>query len=108
MTISFVRPPCSRIDVKAGSIVEGNFSFLSVDRIWLTFFFGFYDRDQLWTNDGAYRRAQDGNEYPVDLDDYPEYGQGWMNEEGVRIDMAHRLIPKAPLRSALKQPKSLS
>jgi hypothetical protein len=26
-----------------------------------------------------------------------------MNEEGVRIDMAHRLIPKAPLRSALKQ-----
>jgi hypothetical protein len=25
-----------------------------------------------------------------------------MNEEGVRIDMQHRLIPAAPLRSALK------
>ena len=26
-----------------------------------------------------------------------------MNEEGVRIDMQHRLIPKPPLRSALKR-----
>lgn len=26
-----------------------------------------------------------------------------MNEEGVRIDMQHRLVPKAPLRSALKR-----
>ena len=31
-----------------------------------------------------------------------------MNEEGVRIDMQHRLIPKAPLRSALKRPRRSS
>lgn len=65
-------------------------------------------RDQLWTNEGAYKPPAPGDEYPPDLDDYPEFGQGWMNEEGVRIDMSHRLIPKVPLRSALKQPKALS
>ena len=59
-------------------------------------------RDQLWTNGGAFRSPPEGREYPPDLNEYPEYGQGWMNEEGVRIDMAHRLIPKPPLRSALK------
>lgn len=59
-------------------------------------------RDQLWTNDGAYRPPRPGDESLPDLADYPEYGEGWMNEEGVRIDMEHRLIPKAPLRSALK------
>ncbi|KAF9008324.1 hypothetical protein BDQ17DRAFT_1188697, partial [Cyathus striatus] len=66
---------------------------------------GWYNRrgDQLWTNEGAYKPAAPSYEYPPDLDDYPEYGQGWMNEEGTRIDMGHRLIPKAPLRSALKQ-----
>ncbi len=41
-------------------------------------------------------------EYPLDLEDYPEHGEGWMNEHGVRIDMNHRLVPKVPLRSALK------
>ncbi|PFH48730.1 hypothetical protein AMATHDRAFT_5532 [Amanita thiersii Skay4041] len=66
---------------------------------------GWFNRrgDQLWTNDGQYKPAPAGQEYPPDLDDYPEYGYGWMNEEGVRIDMGHRLIPKVPLRSALKQ-----
>lgn len=59
--------------------------------------------DQLWTNDGAYKSAPVGEEYPVDLDDYPEQVDGWMNEECVRIDLNHRLIPKPPLRSALKQ-----
>ncbi|KAJ7689935.1 hypothetical protein B0H17DRAFT_877193, partial [Mycena rosella] len=66
---------------------------------------GWFNRrgDQLWTNDGAYRPVPVGQEFPPDLRDYPAYGNGWMNEEGVRIDMGHRLIPKAPLRSALKQ-----
>jgi hypothetical protein len=50
--------------------------------------------------------APAGQEYPQDLDDYPEYGEGWMNEKGVRIDMGHRLIPKTPLRPALKQTQS--
>ena len=31
-----------------------------------------------------------------------------MNEEGVRIDMAHRLVPKQPLRSALKRPRQVT
>ncbi|KAJ3791772.1 hypothetical protein GGU11DRAFT_661913, partial [Lentinula aff. detonsa] len=64
---------------------------------------GWFNRrgDQLWTNGGAFRSPTGGG-YPPDLDGYPEYGEGWMNEEGTRIDMAHRLIPKAPLRSALK------
>ncbi|KAL0957915.1 hypothetical protein HGRIS_000096 [Hohenbuehelia grisea] len=67
---------------------------------------GWFNRrgDQLWTNEGAYKPPADGGEYPVDLDGYPEYGQGWMNEEGMRIDMEHRLVPKVPLKSALKQP----
>ncbi|KAH9477355.1 hypothetical protein JR316_0009561 [Psilocybe cubensis] len=69
---------------------------------------GWFNRrgDQLWTNDGAYKAAAPGQEYPPDLDDYPEHGEGWMNEEGTRIDLGHRLIPKPPLRSALKQPKA--
>ncbi|KAF9527698.1 hypothetical protein CPB83DRAFT_749381, partial [Crepidotus variabilis] len=64
---------------------------------------GWYNRrgDQLWTNDGGYRPPT-SQEYPPDLDEYPDYGEGWMNEEGVRIDMSHRLVPKVPLRSALK------
>jgi hypothetical protein len=33
-----------------------------------------------------------GQEYPPDLANYPDHGEGWMNEEGVRIDMKHRLI----------------
>ncbi|CAK5262413.1 unnamed protein product [Mycena citricolor] len=66
---------------------------------------GWFNRrgDQLWTNDGAYKPSPPGQEYPPDLRDYPAYGNGWMNEEGVRIDMGHRHMPKAPLRSALKQ-----
>lgn len=59
--------------------------------------------DQLWTNGGAYKPPTEGHEFPLDLDGYPEYGEGWQNEQGVRIDMHHRLIPKQPLRSALKQ-----
>ena len=59
--------------------------------------------DQLWTNDGLYVPPEGGQEYPPDLDDYPELGTGWQNEEGVRIDMHHRLIPKPPLRPALKR-----
>ena len=31
-----------------------------------------------------------GQEYPQDLANYPDYGEGWMNEEGMRIDMQHR------------------
>jgi hypothetical protein len=69
----------------------------------------FCDRsDQLWTNKGDYRPAPPGQEYPQDLANYPDYGEGWMNEEGVRIDMQHRLVPKAPLRSALKRPRQMS
>ena len=61
--------------------------------------------DQLWTNDGVYKPSSAGEEYPPEFDDYPEHGDGWMNEENTRIDMSHRLIPKPPLRSALKQTK---
>ncbi|KAF8880471.1 hypothetical protein CPB84DRAFT_1650501, partial [Gymnopilus junonius] len=66
---------------------------------------GWFNRrgDQLWTNDGQYKAVPAGQEYPADLSDYPEDGEGWMNEEGIRIDLNHRLIPKPPLRSALKQ-----
>ncbi|KAI0336585.1 hypothetical protein GY45DRAFT_1290305 [Cubamyces sp. BRFM 1775] len=69
---------------------------------------GWFNRrgDQLWTNDGHFKMAEPGQEYPPDLAHYPEPSTGWMNEEGVRIDMQHRLVPKRPLRSALKQPKS--
>ncbi|KDR76541.1 hypothetical protein GALMADRAFT_210502 [Galerina marginata CBS 339.88] len=63
-------------------------------------------RDQLWTNDGAYKSPPAGQEYPPDLDEYPENGDGWMNEECIRIDLNHRLIPKPPLRSALKQTRA--
>src|ERR1700722_2977630 len=63
------------------------------------------DSDQLWMNDGSYKPPIVGQEFPLDLDSYPEYGLGWQNEEGVRIDMRHRLIPKVPLRSALKRPR---
>ncbi|KAI0360319.1 hypothetical protein OH77DRAFT_1392366 [Trametes cingulata] len=69
---------------------------------------GWFNRrgDQLWTNDGQFKMPEPGQEYPPDLAHYPEPNTGWMNEEGVRIDMQHRLVPKRPLRSALKQPKS--
>ncbi|EGO29248.1 hypothetical protein SERLADRAFT_456766 [Serpula lacrymans var. lacrymans S7.9] len=68
---------------------------------------GWFNRrgDQLWTNDGAYKPPAPGQEYPIDLDGYPEPPEGWQNEEGVRIDIRHRLIPKVPLRSALKRPR---
>ena len=62
-------------------------------------------RDQLWTNDGQFVPAEPQLQYPPDLDDYPEVDVGWMNEEGVRIDKQHRLIPKVPLRSAMKKPE---
>ncbi|KAF9460287.1 hypothetical protein BDZ94DRAFT_1266489 [Collybia nuda] len=69
---------------------------------------GWYNRrgDQLWTNEGSYKPLPQDQQYPPDLDGYPEFGEGWMNEEGVRIDMQHRLIPKQPLRSALKQTRA--
>lgn len=60
--------------------------------------------DQLWTNGGSYKPPNPGEEYPRDLHFYPEVGQGWMNEEGIKIDMQHRLIPKVPQKSALKRP----
>lgn len=63
----------------------------------------FFARDQLWTNDGGYVRCDADEEYPPDLKEYPEPGVGWMNEEGIRIDIQHRLIPKIPLRPALKR-----
>ncbi|KAF8156588.1 hypothetical protein B0H34DRAFT_467465 [Crassisporium funariophilum] len=68
---------------------------------------GWFNRrgDQLWTNDGAYKPPAEGQEYPPDLEDYPDHGDGWMNEENIRIDLGHRLVPKPPLRSALKQAK---
>ncbi|KAI8971287.1 hypothetical protein BD414DRAFT_581455 [Trametes punicea] len=66
---------------------------------------GWFNRrgDQLWTNDGYFKSPEPGQEYPPDLANYPEPNTGWMNEEGIRIDMEHRLIPKRPLRPALKQ-----
>ncbi|KAK1216409.1 hypothetical protein PQX77_020962 [Marasmius sp. AFHP31] len=69
---------------------------------------GWFNRrgDQLWTNSGSYRPCAAGQEYPPDLESYPEFGDGWMNEEGTKIDMMHRLIPKMPLRSALKQTRA--
>ncbi|KAI0070646.1 hypothetical protein K474DRAFT_1713158 [Panus rudis PR-1116 ss-1] len=71
---------------------------------------GWYNRrgDQLWTNDGRYKAPEPGQEYPPDLANYPEPNAGWMNESGVRIDMNHRLIPKPPLRSALRRPRTPS
>ncbi|KZT66631.1 hypothetical protein DAEQUDRAFT_730048 [Daedalea quercina L-15889] len=69
---------------------------------------GWFNRrgDQLWTNDGRFKPPEPGKEYPPDLVGYPEPNTGWMNEEGVRIDMEHCLVPKPPLRSALKRPKT--
>ncbi|KZT18930.1 hypothetical protein NEOLEDRAFT_1183837 [Neolentinus lepideus HHB14362 ss-1] len=66
---------------------------------------GWFNRrgDQLWTNDGKFKSPPVEEQYPADLDGYPEAGQGWMNEQGVRIDMQHRLVPKVPARSALKR-----
>ncbi|KAF6743659.1 hypothetical protein DFP72DRAFT_813908 [Ephemerocybe angulata] len=71
---------------------------------------GWYNRrgDQLWTNDGMFRPAPADQQYPPDLDDYPDHGEGWQNEDGVRIDMEHRRIPKVPRRSALKVPGGVS
>ncbi|KIP11833.1 hypothetical protein PHLGIDRAFT_417129 [Phlebiopsis gigantea 11061_1 CR5-6] len=68
---------------------------------------GWWNRrgDQLWTNDGRYKAVDPSQEYPPDLVNYPEPGAGWMNEEGVRIDLQHRLVP---LRSALKRSKNSS
>lgn len=60
-------------------------------------------RDQLWRNDGSYKPPAPGGEYPEDLDDYPEPLEGWQNEDGVRIDVNRRLIPKAPPRPVLKR-----
>ncbi|EIM81884.1 uncharacterized protein STEHIDRAFT_149645 [Stereum hirsutum FP-91666 SS1] len=67
---------------------------------------GWFNRrgDQLWTNSGSYKPPMPGEEYPRDLHFYPEVGQGWMNEDGTKIDMQHRLIPKVPQKSALKRP----
>ncbi|KAF9226219.1 hypothetical protein BS17DRAFT_807064 [Gyrodon lividus] len=59
--------------------------------------------DQLWRNDGSYKPPAPGEDYPEDLDDYPEPSEGWQNEDGVRIDLNRRLIPKAPPRSVLKR-----
>ncbi|KAH8826985.1 hypothetical protein DL96DRAFT_1225723 [Flagelloscypha sp. PMI_526] len=66
---------------------------------------GWFNRrgDQLWTNDGLYKPSAPGEEFPFDLADYPDVGEGWMNEDGTRIDVKHRLIPKYPVRSALKR-----
>ena len=55
-----------------------------------------------------YLPAEANADYPIDLNDYPEPGTGWMNEESIRIDMQHRLIPKAPLRPALKRTNTSS
>ncbi|KAG1814996.1 uncharacterized protein BJ212DRAFT_1481535 [Suillus subaureus] len=65
---------------------------------------GWFNRrgDQLWRNDGYYRTPAPEDAYPPDLEGYPEPGCGWQNEEGTRIDISHRLIPKPPLRSVLK------
>ena len=39
---------------------------------------------------GDYRPAVPEQEYPPDLASYPD-GEGWMNEEAMRIGMQHRL-----------------
>ncbi|KDQ53750.1 hypothetical protein JAAARDRAFT_209787 [Jaapia argillacea MUCL 33604] len=68
---------------------------------------GWFNRrgDQLWTNGGKFRLPEAREEYPDDLEGYPEVGEGWQNEAGLRIDMQHRLIPKPLPRSALKRPQ---
>lgn len=69
---------------------------------------GFWNRrgDRLWSNNGMYKAARPGCEYPPHLAHYPDYGEGWMNEEGVCIDMNHRRVVKfckPPPKSALKK-----
>lgn len=69
---------------------------------------GFWNRrgDRLWSNNGMYKASRPGCEYPPQLAHYPDYGEGWMNEEGVCIDMNHRRVTKfcKPLpKSALKK-----
>ena len=66
---------------------------------------GWWNRrgDQLWDNDGSYVPAPEHHQYPSDLRNYPDAGTGWMNEDGVQIDMKRRLVRKKPLRSALKK-----
>ncbi|KAK7038855.1 hypothetical protein VNI00_010485 [Paramarasmius palmivorus] len=63
---------------------------------------GWFNRrgDQLWTNSGSYKPPPAGQEFPLELASYPDYGEGWMNEDGVKIDMMHRLIPKPPINWA--------
>ncbi|KAG8818853.1 hypothetical protein FRC19_010279 [Serendipita sp. 401] len=60
---------------------------------------GWFNRrgDQLWCNDGRYKAAIE--EYPPYLREYPEVGDGWMNEYGVRITMTHRRVPDAVPRA---------
>jgi len=55
---------------------------------------GWFNRrgDQLWCNDGRYKAAI--QEYPHYLRDYPDVGEGWMNEHGIRISMTHRRMPE--------------
>jgi len=55
---------------------------------------GWFNRrgDQLWCNDGRYKAAIE--EYPHYLRDYPDVGEGWMNEHGIRISMTHRRMPE--------------
>ena len=69
---------------------------------------GFWNRrgDRLWSNNGMYKTARPGCEYPPQLAHYPDYGEGWMNEEGICIDMNHRRVVKfckPPPKSALKK-----
>ena len=87
---------------RAGSTAEGNVPLFVLTG---SSFLIDLSSDQLWTNDGVYKPPSAGEEYPPEFDDYPEQGDGWMNEENTRIDMSHRLIPKPPLRSAMKQTK---
>ena len=108
---------------RAGTIAEGKFfpkkkaiAFGFLSKVLLCLI----NRDQLWTNDGQYKiispfpthaytfpglyvEPERGCEFPLDLSEYPEPGVGWQNEEGIRIDTQHRLIPKVPKRPALKR-----
>jgi len=36
---------------------------------------------------GKYKPVAPGHAYPPNLANYSDYGEGWMNEEGTRIDM---------------------
>ena len=53
---------------------------------------------------GYYRPVAPGQEYPPDLASYPDFGEGWMNEEGIRIKTRYRPIP-TPWYSILKPPR---